>query len=339
SVTSALSMTLNGAAGETFEAMRSALCYDDRTIDEINETYLKLIEEMIPVDEKVIVEIANSVWVENKFTPKQAFIDALVKWYLAEVKKIDVTDPGAVDQVNAWIEDKTHDKIQNMLTSLPDNLAMLLVNAVYFKGKWKHQFDKDDTHDRSFYVTPDAPVDVPMMYQKQNFALAGTENATLVELPYGQGNYSMVVMLPDEGVSTEAAALTLTPENWAGWMESLSAGTTEMEIYLPRFKYDYKRRLNDDLVSLGMGIAFDPNNADFSNISDLQLYITDVLHQTFIETNEEGTEAAAATVVIIGTTSMPPPTPVINVNRPFLYFIRETTTGTIVFMGKVVDPR
>jgi len=339
SVTSALSMTLNGAAGETFEAMRSALRYDDRTIDEINETYLKLIEEMIPVDEKVIVEIANSVWVENKFTPKQAFIDALVKWYLAEVKKIDVTDPGAVDQVNAWIEDKTHDKIQNMLTSLPDNLAMLLVNAVYFKGKWKHQFDKDDTHDRSFYVTPDAPVDVPMMYQKQNFALAGTENATLVELPYGQGNYSMVVMLPDEGVSTEAAALTLTPENWAGWMESLSAGTTEMEIYLPRFKYDYKRRLNDDLVSLGMGIAFDPNNADFSNISDLQLYITDVLHQTFIETNEEGTEAAAATVVIIGTTSMPPPTPVINVNRPFLYFIRETTTGTIVFMGQVVDPR
>src|SRR5665647_1519587 len=150
---------------------------------------------------------------------------------------------------------------------------------------------------------------------------------------------SMVVMLPDEGVSPEAAALTLTPENWAEWMESLSAGTTEVEIYLPRFKYEYKRNLNDDLASLGMGIAFDPDNADFSNISDLQLYITDVLHQTFIETNEEGTEAAAATVVIIGTTSMPPPTPVINVDRPFLYFIRETTTGTIVFMGQVVDPR
>ncbi len=339
SVTSALSMTLNGAAGETFEAMRTALRYDGRTIEEINETYLKLIEEMIPVDERVIMEIANSAWVEEKFTPKQTYMDALVKWYLAEVKKIDVTDPGAVGMINAWIEDKTHDKIQNMVSSLPDNLAMLLVNAVYFKGKWKHQFDKDDTHDRSFYVTPDAPVDVPMMYQKQNFALAGTENATLVELPYGQGNYSMVIMLPDEGVSAEAAALTLTPENWAAWTESLSAGTTELEIYLPRFKYDYKRSLNDDLASLGMGVAFDPDNADFSNISDLQLYITDVLHQTFIETNEEGTEAAAATVVIIGTTSIPPPAPVINVNRPFLYFIRETTTGTIVFMGKVVDPR
>ncbi len=339
SVTSALSMTLNGAAGETFEAIRSALRYDDKTMDEINETYLKLIEEMIPVDERVIMEIANSVWVEQKFTPKQAFMEALVKWYLAEAKKIDVTDPGAVDLINAWIEDKTHDKIQDMVTSLPDNLAMLLVNAVYFKGKWKHQFDKDDTHDRSFYVTPDAPVEVPMMYQKQNFAIAGTENATLVELPYGQGNYSMVIMLPDEGVSVEDAALTLTPENWEEWMKSFSAGTTEMEIYLPRFKYEYKRNLNNDLASLGMGIAFDPDNADFSNISDLQLYITDVLHQTFIETNEEGTEAAAATVVIFGTTSMPLPTPVINVNRPFLYFIRETTTGTIVFMGQVADPR
>jgi len=339
SITSALSMTLNGAAGATFDAIKSGLGYDGQTIEEINDTYLKLMKDMVPVDSKVIMEIANSAWVEKKFTPEKAFIDALVKWYLAEVKQIDITDPGAVDKINAWIEDKTHDKIQNMVTSLPDNLAMLLVNAVYFKGKWRNQFDKEDTHDRSFYLTPGAPVDVPMMYQKEKFAMTGTENATLVELPYGQGNYSMVIMLPDEGITVEAAAQTLTPENWAEWMASLSAGTTELEIYLPRFKYEYKRNLNNDLASLGMGIAFSPDNADFSKISDIQIYITDVLHQTFIETNEEGTEAAAATVVIFGTTSMPLPPPVININRPFLYFIRETTTGTIVFMGKVADPR
>jgi serpin B len=339
SITSALSMTLNGAAGETFNAMKSGLRYDGQTIEEINDAYLKLMKDMVPVDPRVIMEIANSVWVEKKFTPKQEFISALVKWYLAEVKGIDVTDPGAVKMINNWIEDKTHDKIQDMISSLPDNLAMLLVNAVYFKGKWRHQFDKGDTHDLPFYVSPDAPAQVPMMYQKEKFAVAGTETATLVELPYGQGNYSMVVMLPDEGVSLQEAVMTLTPANWAEWMENLSYGTTEAELYMPRFKYEYKRNLNDDLASLGMGIAFDPDNADFSNISDLQLYITDVLHQTFIETNEEGTEAAAATVVIIGTTSMPPQTTVINVDRPFLYFIRETTTGTIVFMGQVVDPR
>jgi serpin B len=340
SITSALSMTLNGAAGETFEAMKSGLRYDSETIEEINDTYLKLMKDMVPVDPRVVMEIANSVWVEKKFTAKQEFIDALVKWYLAEVKSIDITDPGAVDKVNTWIEDKTHDKIKDMLASLPDNLAMLLVNAVYFNGKWRHQFDKNDTQNRPFYVSPGSPAQVPMMYQKQNFAVIGINEATLIELPYGQGNYSMVVLLPDEGVLLQEAALTLTPENWSEWMQRLSDATMEVELYLPKFKYEYKRNLNDDLARLGMGIAFDPFNADFSNINDLlQLYITDVIHQTFIETNEEGTEAAAATVVIIGVTSMPPPTPVININRPFLYFIREATTGTIVFMGQVVDPR
>jgi serpin B len=340
SITSALSMTLNGAAGTTFDAMRSALRYDGKTIGEINETYQKLMKEMIPVDPRVTMEIANSAWVEKKFTAKQAFTDALVKWYLAEVKGIDVTDPGAVDIVNAWIEDKTNDRIKDMLSSLPDNLAMLLVNAVYFNGKWRYRFDKDDTENRPFYVTPDDPVQVPMMYQEESFAVTRADNATLIELPYGQGNYSMVVMLPYEGVSLQEAALTLTPENWAGWMDRLPKAITKVELYMPRFKYEYRRNLNDDLARLGMGIAFDPLRADFSNINDvLQLYITDVFHQTFIETNEEGTEAAAATVVIIGVTSMPPTPPVININRPFLYFIRETTTGTIVFMGQVTDPR
>ncbi len=339
SITSALSMTLNGAAGETFDAMKSGLRYDGQTIEEINDTYLKLMKDMVPVDSRVIMEIANSVWVEKKLTVKQPFMTALETYYLAEARSFDVTDNGAVDVINGWIEDKTHDKIQKMLESLDPDLAMLLINAVYFNGKWRHQFDKNDTQDLPFYVTPEAPADVPMMYQKEKFAVAGTEKATLVELPYGQGNYSMVVMLPDEGVSLQEAAAELNPENWAQWMENLSNGTTEVELSMPRFKYEYKRELNDDLKNLGMGIAFEPFSADFSNISDQGLFISFVLHQTFIETNEEGTEAAAATVVGIGFTSMPLPPQVININRPFLYFIRETTTGTIVFMGQVVDPR
>ena len=337
SITSALSMTLNGAAGETFDAMRHALSYDGQTIEEINETYLKLMKDMVPVDSRVVMEIANSVWVEKRLTVKQSFMTALETYYLAEARNIDVTDAGAVDEVNGWIEDKTHDKIQKMLESLDPDLAMLLINAVYFNGKWRHPFDKDDTHDLSFYVTPEAPVEVPMMYQKDKFAVAGTGKATLVELPYGQGNYSMVVMLPDEGVSLEEAAAGLNSENWTQWMENLSHGTTEVELSMPRFKYEYKRQLNDDLANLGMAIAFTPD-ADFSNISDQGLMISRVLHQTFIDNNEEGTEAAAATVVEIVFTAMPMTT-VVNLNRPFLYFIRETTTGTIVFMGQVVDPR
>ncbi|MCU0378665.1 MAG: serpin family protein [Bacteroidales bacterium] len=336
SVTSALSMTLNGAAGETFEAMMTALRYDGKTIGEINETYLKLMKDMVPVDPRVVMEIANSVWVEKRLTVKKSFIDALKNYYLAEARDIDVTDPGAVDEVNSWIEDKTHDKIQDMLDELSPDLAMLLINAVYFKGKWRNEFDKDVTANKPFYATPGSPVQVPMMFQNENFAVTRSQNATLVELPYGQGNYSMVVMLPDEGVSTAVAASTLTPENWVLWMADLARGTTDVDLSLPRFKYEYKRELKNDLTALGMGIAF-TDFADFSNISEQGMLISRVLHQTFIETNEEGTEAAAATVVEMVFTSMPMTT-VVNVNRPFLYFIRETTTGTIIFMGQVADP-
>jgi serpin B len=337
SITSALSMTLNGAAGETLDGMKQALSYNGQTIEEINETYLKLIKEMVPVDPRVTMEIANSVWIEKKLVVKQPFIEALKRWYLAEAKNIDVTDPGAVDLVNGWIEDKTHGKIQDMLDDLSPDLAMLLINAVYFNGKWRNRFDADDTHAKTFYIAADESVEVPMMFQHESLAVARSENATLVELPYGQGNYSMVVMLPDEGVSTAEIAISLNPFNWDQWMDGLKNGVTEVDLSLPRFKYEYKRELKDDLVALGMGIAFTAS-ADFSSISDQDLMISKVLHQTFIETNEEGTEAAAATVVEIVRTSMPMVTTV-NVNRPFLYFIRETTTGTIVFVGQVADPR
>jgi len=336
SITSALSMVLNGAAGETFEAVRHTLRYDGKTIEEINDAYLTLLEEMIPVDERVTVEVANSVWAEKRLTIKQSYVDALEQWYLAEARNIDVSDPDAVDIVNGWIEDKTHDKIQDMLEYLSPDLAMLLINAIYFNGKWRYQFDTDDTQVKPFYVTPESPVNVPMMYQEENFAVTRTGNATLIELPYGQGNYSMVVMLPDEGVKMADAASTLNSENWSGWMTSLSLGASEVQLSLPKFEYEYKRELKDDLIALGMGIAFG-GAADFSNITDQGIFISRVLHQTYIKTDEEGTEAAAATVVEFEFTSMPSTT-VVNINRPFLYFIRETTTGTIVFMGQVFDP-
>lgn len=338
SITSALSMVLNGAAGETFDAVRHTLRYDGKTLQEINETYLKLMEDMIPVDPRVVMEIANSVWVEKRMVVREPYIDALKTWYLAEARSIDVTDPNAVDIVNGWIEEKTHDRIQDMLDYLSPDLAMLLINAIYFDGKWRYQFDADNTQNRPFYITPGESVQVPMMYQEENFAVMHTGNATLVELPYGQGNYSMVVMLPDAGVALAEAAATLGSEEWAEWMHQLSYGATEVQLSLPKFEYEYKRNLNDDLTSLGMGVAFDPYNADFSNITDQDIFISRVLHQTFIRTDEEGTEAAAATVVEFEFTSIPS-TKVVNINRPFLYFIRETTTGTIVFMGQVVDPR
>lgn len=337
SITSALSMVLNGAAGETFNAVRHTLRFDEKTLQDINETYLKMLEEMIPVDPRVTMEIANSVWIEKRLIVKQTYVGALKNWYMAEARNIDASDANAVNIVNGWIEEKTHERIKDMLDYLSPDLAMLLINAIYFDGMWRYQFDKADTHNKPFYITPDSPAEVPMMYQENNFAVTHSVNATLIELPYGQGNYSMVVMLPDENVSLSEVAETLNSESWSEWMLALSGGTTEVRLSLPRFEYEYKRELKDDLALMGMGIAF-TGAADFSNITDQDIFISRVLHQTFIKTDEEGTEAAAATVVEFRFTSMPSLT-VVNVNHPFIYIIRETTTGTILFMGRVVDPR
>lgn len=339
SISSALSMTLNGASGETLDAMKKALGLEEKTVEQINSTYLKLMTEMVPVDERVELDIANSVWVEKKFEVKQDFIKTVEDSFKAEARNIDVNDANAVNTVNSWIADKTHDKITDMLESLDPALSMLLINAVYFKGMWRNQFDKSKTGDESFYVTPSAPVTVKMMHQEENMKVIKDNNQTIIELPYGQGNFSMLVVLPDEGYTISDAASLLTPQNWSSWLSQLESNTHKVELSMPRFKYGYKRLLNDDLINLGMGIAF-TDMADFSKISDTPTMINRVLHQTFIETNEEGTEAAAATVVEMVNTSIgeTPSVWVVNINRPFLYFIHETSTGTILFMGQVTNP-
>jgi serine protease inhibitor len=295
--------------------------------------------EMVPVDNRVTLEIANSVWVEKRLTVKQPFITALQAWYKAEARNIDVTDPDAVNIVNGWIADKTRDKIKDMLDNLDPDLAMLLINAIYFNGKWRYGFDKENTLDEPFYVIPSAPKTVPMMHLTENLKAVRTNNLTIAEIPYGQGNFTMIVVLPDENVSTTDVAEELTPSLWQQWIGMLDNNTHKVNLSMPRFKYGYKRLLNDDLINLGMGIAFS-DFADFSNISDQGLKINRVIHQTYIETNEEGTEAAAATVVEITLTSANPTPQVVTVtlDRPFLYFIRETSTGTILFMGRVSDP-
>jgi len=341
SISSALSMTLNGASGETLEAMKKALRVEGKTLEQINDTYLMLMTQMVPVDERVVLEIANSVWVEKRLSVKQKFMTDVQNWYKAEAQGIDVLNPDAVKIVNDWIADMTHDKITDMLDYLDPDLAMLLINAVYFNGKWRNQFDKADTKDEPFYLTPSMSKRVPMMHQEENLKAAKDGNLTLVDLPYGQGNYSMLIVLPDPDVSTADAVTSLTPSNWNEWMDLLENNTHKVELSMPRFKYKYKRLLNDDLIGLGMGIAFS-DLADFSNISEQLLQINRVIHQSFIETNEEGTEAAAATIVEITLTSAGPGSEPavwkIEIDRPFIYFIHEISTGTILFMGRVGDP-
>ncbi|HNX65498.1 MAG TPA: serpin family protein [Bacteroidales bacterium] len=336
SISSALSMTLNGASGETYNEMLQALSLNGKTLDEINDAYLKLMSEMVPVDERVVMNIANSVWVEQNFIVKEGFLQALETYYEAETKSFDAHNQGSVDLINSWIAEKTNDKIKKMISQLDPGTRLLLINAIYFNGKWKEKFDPDNTSERPFYLSSGITKNVSTMTKKTVVSSFHKNNATIVDLPYGQGNYTMVIALPDEGVTPAAVVSSLDAASWQELEKSLENAGEECQIYLPKFKYEYKRTMVEDMQNLGMKLAF-TDFADFSNMSNTGLKVYDILHKTYIATDEEGTEAAAATVVSVGVTSAGP-SPEILINRPFVYFIREIYTGTIVFMGIVEDP-
>lgn len=336
SISTALSMTLNGADGTTREAMTEALRLNGLTPEAVNDSYKKLVGALLSVDnQRVYLTIANSVWTEKNFVVKKPFTDILTDYYTADAKSFDISDPLAPKSINTWIENKTNGLIKDMVDKLESNTVMLLINAIYFKGKWNSQFDKSNTVNEPFYKTSGTSSNVPMMKQKADFKAYTGDGFKMAEFPYGQGNFVMDVILPDENNGLAEVSQLLTEGNFNEWI----AGMREIETDLsfPRFKYSYKKKLKDILSDMGMGIAFG-DGADFSNISDQSLLINDVTHQAFIETNEEGTEAAAATIVDIGVTSAPVSPFVFKADHPFIYIIRETTTNSILFMGKVVDP-
>jgi serine protease inhibitor len=336
SISYALSMTLNGADGVTRDSMLKALRVNGITPDEINNSYKNLTEALLSVDKRVLMTIANSVWIEKNFTVKKSFTDILTDFYDAESKSFDINDASAPDKINVWIEDKTNGLIKEMVDKLDENTVMLLINAIYFKGKWKSQFDKSKTEELPFYKQGGTQTNVPMMKQKTDFSVFEGNDFVMAEFPYGQGNFVMDVILPNEQSSFNSTLAMVTDANYKNWISQMTKRETDLSF--PRFKYGFKKKLKEVLTDMGMGIAF-TDDADFSNITDLyDLLINEVTHQSFIETNEEGTEAAAATVVEIGVTSAPPAPLVLKLDHPFIYIIREATTNTIIFMGKVADP-
>lgn len=335
SVSSALSMTLNGASGETRDSILKALCLDDLGVEAINSSYSDLVKALTSVDRRVAISVANSVWTEKQFKAKQQFIEVINKFYDAETEEFDKNNPEAADDINAWIENNTNGIIKQMLDGIDPDAAMLLINAIYFKGQWKYAFDKNLTTDGDFRLTDETIARVSMMRQSLKLNTAQGNGFKMVELPYGQGNFVMDVLLPDDSSNINDIIKNLTSNDYNSLVSLGSISTVELSM--PKFKYSYKKTLNEILESMGMGIAFS-DEADFTAIADAPLAISRVLHQAFIETNEEGTEAAAATIVEIVLTSLPQ-SEIINIDRPFIYFIREKSTNAIVFMGKVVDPR
>ena len=241
--------------------------------------------------------------------------------------------------MNQWVSDGTNGRIEEIVDDPINPLTvMFLINAIYFKGDWRHQFDKDLTRDAPFTLLDGTEITTSTMFHQEevDVRLAGDGLASVIEMPYGGDAFTMTVVLPHPDVTLQSVVEALDADRWALWIANLHE--TEAFVVMPKFSFEYEIRLNDVLTSLGMGVAFDePGPADFSKINPSKhLYISEVKHKTFVQVDEEGTEAAAATSVEITLVSAPAP---FVIDRPFLFAIRERLSGTILFMGRMVDPR
>ena len=332
SASMALGMLANGAQGNTLEEMKSTLGFSQMDIDGLNQYYRKIATELVDLDNTAQLNIANSIWIQEGFPVYDAFTNVNRDMYNAEVNHIDFSSAGAADFINDWCADKTNGNITKVYDSPPSDTQITLLNALYFKGIWKKKFKKANTKDEDFNNADGSIVKVPMMNQEESFFCIVNEDFHAVEFPYGNRAFSMVVFLPTEGNTLEDVIDRLTYEYWNEW--SLRRASGKMKIKLPRFEMEYRKNLVGDLRALGMNDAFDSDQADFTALSQDPVLFNGVEQFTVIRMDEDGTEAAAVTQ-IKGDTAPGPIISTFYVDRPFVFMIREVSTGTILFMGKV----
>ena len=342
SVAMALGMTYNGAAGSTESAMRGTLELGELTLEEINKSYRSAIDLLSGLDRSVRFTLANSIWYRQGLPVRQEFVDVNHEYFDAEVAALDFNAPDAARTINDWVKEKTERRIEDIVADpIANDLVMFLINAIYFKGSWTARFDPALTQPGPFTLTAGSHIDVLMMSTNDAIDVGyfGDGSVAVVDLPYGGQAYSMMIVLPAADNDLTEIIDGLDGETWRTWVEGLEANG--IIITMPKFKLEYELTMNDVLKALGMGVAFDGDAADFSGIADVspeRLYISEVKHKTFVEVNEEGTEAAAATSVGIGVTSVDPTPPHIVIDRPFVFAIRERLSGTILFLGAIERP-
>lgn len=340
SVALALGMTYNGAAGATEEAMRRTLELEGMSLPEVNEASRSLIALLRGLDPGVRFLIGNSIWYREGFAVEQSFLDANRTYFDAEVSGLDFASPAAPQRINDWVARRTEGLITEIVESpLPDHAMMYLINAIYYKGDWTHRFDRNRTTPLPFHLADGSTVQVPMMRSAITLPVRAHRDAgvDVVELPYGGQAFAMIVVMPRDPAALDTLVAGLTAERWNDWVARLDS--TSLYVSLPKFRLVNDLKLVLPLTALGMGIAFDcipPEMADFTRMHQPQeACITNVKHKTYVDVNEEGTEAAAVTSVEIGVTSAPP---AIVVDRPFLFAIRERLSGTILFLGAIRNP-
>ena len=341
SVAMALGMTVNGAAGATRDSMLAALQLGGLSMADVNAGYRGVIDLLRGLDPRVEFTLTNSIWYRSGITVGQQFLDDTRTYFDADVRALDFAAPTAAQTINDWVSARTRGKIPQIVESpIPAEMIMYLINAIYFKGTWAQQFDPALTRSAPFNLRGGGSVAVPTMAHGEKATarvrLGPPGDVTVVDLPYGGGAWAMTIVLPPSASGIDSLVSGLTQARWDGWMASLdSAGVF---VTMPKFTLRWELELKSVLSVLGMGIAFrDDCSPDFSRLAPTAQcpYISKVKHKTFVDVYEEGTEAAATTSVAMEPSSLPVQ---FVVDRPFLVAIRERLTGTILFLGRVMNP-
>lgn len=337
SMETVLAMSYNGAEGSTGDAIAETLGLGSMSVDDVNEGYADMVEGLAVVDEDVAVKVANSVWVKQAVASsvKSTFADSMDRYYGGEVY-IRRFDDRTVTDINDWVSNRTLGKITKLVDWLDNSLALILCNTIYFRGNWTFPFDSQQTMQEEFTLEGGSTVVVPMMFADDPYYSFEdpTSGAEAVRIPYGSGKIAMYVLLPPKGETLDAYIASLNSVK----IEEIASGMTkDMRIVrFPRMSLEYDPDdLGPALTNMGMGIAFG-GKADFSNMIDIQVSIGKVLHKTIVEINEKGTTAAGASAAayFYSGNSKPP----FVVDRPFLFLIRDDSTGSILFIGAIHDP-
>ncbi len=338
SVSLDLTMVYNGAKANTASQMQQVLGYGNLSNITINEDCQSLIQMLENADPNITFLIANSIWYRNTMTVKDSFINLNKTYFYAQVTAADFNNPSTVGEINNWAASNTDNKITQIITSIDHTTMMYLINALYFKGTWQYTFPTANTNNQNFYLSNGNTVSTPFMYEICNLKYLQNSLFSAAELPYGNGNFSMVVLVPAGSYTPLTILNSLSVQNWNNWNDSLIL-QKNVKVTLPKFTGTNNFSLVNPLKKLGITDAFSPLVANFSGIDGAtDLYISDVKHFTYIDVDETGTEAAAVTITTVTASVAPIYEPILTANKPFVYFIKENTTNTILFAGIMENP-
>lgn len=335
SVSMALGMLLNGAEGDVRQSILNTIDFKDYTAEEVNEGFRDLTKLLLSMDRKIIFGLANSVWYRKDFTVKAQFSSVIENYYTGKVSGLDFANPASKDIINSWVESKTNNRIKDLIRQINPDEVMFLVNAIYFKGDWTHQFDKSKTKKAPFTTLSGATTQVDMMFSKGvSMKYKSTPDFQLLDIPYGNGQFRFTIMMPNDYSGISTMTETITAENFNDLISE--ADSISIELELPKFKMNWKNDLKPSLGQMGMLMVGFPLLFEGPTPT---IQVGRVIHQSFLEVNEEGSEAAAATAIGMELTSVGPSKPLkITIDKPFLFMIREKHSGVILFMGQLTDP-